>query len=132
MQDTYVLYDNVIGKINSYITTRLSCFSLHQKRAGTTPCKEDGCGGIYSQALSSCEVQWLMYISKHSFTSVVVFYRFEVSEVDVVERWDRGGKKTGSLVILCMKSPDLKFVRRDLGLPPSLNELHHHITVLST
>ena len=71
-------------------------------------------------------------ISQNTQCSVVVFYRFEVSEVDVVERWDRGGKKTSSLVVLCVKSRDLKFVRRDLGLPPSLNELHHHITVLST
>ena len=55
-----------------------------------------------------------------------------MSEVDVVEKWDRGGKKTGSLVDLHMKSPDLKFVQRDLGLPPFLNELHYHITVLST
>ena len=61
-----------------------------------------------------------------------MFYRFEVSELDVVERWDRGGKKGGSLVILRVKSRDLKFVRRDLGLPPSLHELNHHITVLST
>ena len=72
-----------------------------------------------------------MYISKHSFASVVVFYRFEVSEVDVVERWDRGGEKSSSLVVLRVKSRDLEFVRCDLGLPPSLNELHHHISVLS-
>ena len=55
--------------------------------------------------------------------------QFEVSGVDILARFNNRGRTT---YILRVVSKDLKRIRLDLRLPPSLYELNHHITVLET